>query len=122
VVIAPGNISGNILVTASNSSPSCKGEPAELEIELGERNVFIPNAFTPNGDGLNDTWVLRNIQYYPDNVLVILNRWGNEIYKVENYNNQWNGSSLNEGSYFYKLIINACGEKKELTGYVTIVR
>ena len=87
-----------------------------------EDQLVINNAFSPNGDGINDYWVIKNIDQYPDNEVVVLNRWGNEIYSMKNYANTWDGSNLSEGTYLYILKVKMCGEDKTLKGYITIVR
>lgn len=80
-----------------------------------EDSVFIkvPQAITPDGDGVNDFLVIPGIENFPDNELIIFNRWGNEVYKQVEYANQWDGflnigtglegSQLPTGTYFYVL-------------------
>ncbi len=65
--------------------------------------LFIPNVITPNNDGFNDTWTVRNLDKYGNNRLVISNRWGHEVYRVNNYHNQWLGDVPTNGMYFYQL-------------------
>jgi len=79
-------------------------------------------SFSPNGDGINDLWVIKNLEYYPDNQLVVINRWGNEVLTVNNYKNDWNGSQLAEGTYFYILKVKMCEDYRTFDGYVTILR
>ena len=87
-------------------------------------DVEIPNVFTPNRDGLNETLVIREIEYYPENVLYIYNRWGNKIKEFSDYENQWDGTdvadnNVPEGTYFYILKYNGNIVKK---GTITIIR
>ena len=82
----------------------------------------INNVFTPNGDGQNDTWTIKNIDTFRENELFIYNRWGNEVYTTKNYTNDWNGSDLAEGTYFYTLKVKICEDWFEFNGYVTILR
>jgi gliding motility-associated-like protein len=78
---------------------------------------------------VNDVYIIKGIELYPDNTITILNRWGNIIYKVDNYdnvNNVWNGKSsqgvrfggddLPEGTYFY--ILDLKNGEKARTGYI----
>ncbi len=71
---------------------------------------LIPNdVLTPNGDSINDTWMILNIERFPNAILKVYNRWGNEVFSAKNYNNNWNGTSdsgggtLPTGSYFYQI-------------------
>jgi gliding motility-associated-like protein/uncharacterized repeat protein (TIGR01451 family) len=88
---------------------------AQLEIK-------IPNVFTPNNDGFNDLLEIKGIEFFPNNRLLIINRWGVQVYKADNYQNDWNGSGLNEGVYFYTFSWKENIINKELTGYITIIR
>ena len=87
-----------------------------------EEQLTINNAFSPNGDGINDLWIIKNIELYPDNTLTVVNRWGNEIYTINGYQNNWDGSQLDEGTYFYILKVKMCETDRTFKGYVTIVR
>lgn len=82
------------------------------------------NSFTPDGDGTNDRWEIKNIDLFPDNELTILNRWGSEIYKANGYTNgsAWDGLGLNNGTYFYLLKVNVNGESKVYKGFITLLR
>jgi len=59
----------------------------------------IPNGITPNNDGYNDTWFISNL---PLNTQVtIYNRWGDEVFRSNDYNNDWNGGKQQSGAYYY---------------------
>ncbi|TDN38315.1 T9SS type B sorting domain-containing protein [Hymenobacter sp. UV11] len=72
--------------------------------------IRIPNAFTPNGDGRDDTWQIEFIEQYPDNTVSVFNRWGNKIFSAENYSraNEWrgdiNGQPAPVGTYYYVVV------------------
>ena len=97
-----------------------------IDIELTAENLdYLPeayNVFTPNNDGQNDYFVFKNLDKFPENELVIYNRWGNEVYTQENYDNSWDGSNLSEGTYFWMMKVKVCGEYEKIKGYVTILR
>ncbi len=80
--------------------------------------IFIPNVFSPNNDGVNDAFHIVNIQYYP-NTLTIFNRWGTVVYQMRNYANQWRGADAPDGTYFYVLKLE---EGREFSGHLTVLR
>ncbi len=88
--------------------------------------VKVPNVFTPNEDGYNDTWQIANIQDYEKAEIRIFNRWGNLVFKTgKGYNNNWSGTnnrgkSLPIGTYYYRIKLNFRGY--EMAGDVTILR
>ncbi len=89
-------------------------------------NPDIPTAFTPDGDGVNDTWIIPDLnKFYPDCKVVIVNRWGNTIFESEGYTQPWNGrfkgKDLPFGSYFFVIDFNN-GSDEPLSGSVTIIR
>jgi len=69
-------------------------------------DVRTQNVITPNGDGINDKFVFENLDtsLFP-NKLTVQNRWGSKVYEQDNYNNDWGGDNLSEGTYFYVLTI-----------------
>lgn len=86
-------------------------------------NITIPNVFTPNGDGLNDTFNIPGLEFYGGNEISIFNRWGGMVYQKKDYKNDWDGSQLNEGTYFYLLKIKtATNEWEVYKGFVTLIR
>lgn len=59
--------------------------------------IFIPEIFTPNGDGMNDFFVIKGIESFPNNTLKIFNRWGNIVFEKDSYKNDWDGKTLLNG-------------------------
>jgi gliding motility-associated-like protein len=91
------------------------------------QKIYIPTAFTPNGDGQNDLWELSNINYYPDAEISVFDRWGNLIYysRGSNYkpfDGTNNGNPLNDGTYFYKINLLPNQKQFQYNGSVTILR
>ncbi len=84
--------------------------------------VTVPNVFTPNSDGSNDYFVITDIELYPENNLIIFNRWGQKIYEKSNYKNEWDGQGAPDGVYYYILNFSYSGDKEEEIGTVTIIR
>ena len=96
----------------------------ELSLTLPYSELEANNLITPNGDGLNDIWVIKNMHLYPNNELNIFDRDGRVVFKMYSYDNTWdgmsNGNPLPEGTYYYVLSIDSGKTKK--TGFVSIVK
>lgn len=71
-------------------------------------DIVLPNAFSPNGDGVNDFYTLSNIEFCGTMDIKVFNRWGNIVYEQYPFNNKWNGISdyggiLPQGTYFVQI-------------------
>ena len=79
-----------------------------------KENITIYNLLTPDGDGENDYWIVKGIEEYPDNNVIIFNRWGDKVKSYDRYNNtdnHWDGNNgkgdkMPDGAYYYILKIN----------------
>src|SRR5690606_731127 len=58
-----------------------------------ETELSIPGGFSPNGDGVNELFIIEGLDAYPNNALTIFNRWGDIVFTAEPYNNDWNGQA-----------------------------
>ena len=83
----------------------------------------------PNGDGINDTWVIEGIQNYPANKVNIFDKWGDLVFERSNYNNDWGGNGksglLPDGTYYYLVKLNQhnpINGTENFTGTVLIKR
>lgn len=86
----------------------------------------IPEVITPNGDGINDEWVIPGIENFPNNVVRVYNRWGEVIFEQKAYMNTWagtysNGKLLSIGAYYYVVNLND-PDNTMLSGSITIIR
>jgi gliding motility-associated-like protein len=144
IILSPGNGFSNYLWSNGSTLPyltvdipgiysivvtngTCKSHD---EIKIGEcdSEIWVPNVFTPNGDGLNDEFypVYSNI----DNItLYIFNRWGNQLYEGKGINSKWDGRYKGklcpDGVYTYLIVYSQkrfASETKELHGCVTILK
>ncbi|WP_316839897.1 Ig-like domain-containing protein [Pedobacter gandavensis] len=86
-------------------------------------DIRVPTLFTPNGDGVNDVFEIRGLNQFAENELTMVNRWGNEVYRMKNYQNNWNGNGLNDGTYYYLLKVKKTSSSEWVIfkGYTTIV-
>lgn len=101
---------------------------AYVRITVTSAEFFIPEGFSPNGDGINDFFIIRGTDNYVVSIS-IYNRWGNMVYSSKDYKNDWDGisntglllgSKLPDGTYYYVINLNN-GEKAKI-GYITINR
>lgn len=86
--------------------------------------IWIPSAFTPNGDGYNDKWDITNSYLYPDITVTVFNKEGAQVFADTGYEESWdgtfNGNNSPAGTYYY--VVNTRNNDKPFTGTVTIVR
>jgi uncharacterized repeat protein (TIGR01451 family)/gliding motility-associated-like protein len=85
---------------------------------------FIPNVFTPTSkDNKNDQFVIKGIQQFSTNKLVIFNRWGDHVFEATNYNNTWDAEGLGAGPYFYVLEVTDSSDKKQtFQGWIQVIK
>ncbi|MDB5125477.1 MAG: hypothetical protein JWP94_3606 [Mucilaginibacter sp.] len=87
------------------------------------KKIIIPNTFSPNGDGVNDSWEIEALETYPESSLIVFNRYGQQVFKSTGYSKPWkgiyNGKPLPGGTYYY--IIDVKNGTPKLTGWVVIV-
>lgn len=101
--------------------------------EFVESELIIYNGFSPDGDGINDRWQVFGLQYFAQNKVKVMNRWGNIIYEEEGYDNVkkfWDGKFQNnagfgseyvpEGTYFYEIDLGNGSKPK--TGFLEVKR
>ncbi len=89
--------------------------------------IVIPNVFTPNADGENDTWVITGLDTYPGATLQVFNRWGSPVYRVSGTIAPWdgfrNGEAMPTHTYYYILDLGIADDDTDtFTGSVTIVK
>lgn len=103
-------------------SRGCKGADSIKVILL--LTLKIPNAFTPNGDFVNDTWRIENLDAYPGATVQIFNRYGQLVYRSAGYAKEWdgtlNGHPLPIGTYYW--VIDPKNGKTPISGSVTLIR
>ncbi|MBL4669321.1 MAG: gliding motility-associated C-terminal domain-containing protein, partial [Flavobacteriales bacterium] len=95
-----------------------------IYIQIDSCNINeISNIFTPNGDGLNDFFFIKNLEQFPNSKLEVFNRWGNLVYSDNNYQNDWDGDEQKTGTYFYIFYPNDLSGRAQLQkGFISLIR
>ncbi len=119
--VQPGLVQSRVTIQGTQADPNMINNSYVVQQQIDA--LAVPNVFTPNGDGLNDTFTIPGLSAYAQNDITIINRWGNEVYTKKNYNNDWTGDNLVEGTYFYVLRAQSSSGNWEVhKGYITLLR
>jgi gliding motility-associated-like protein len=110
----------SVPVQMSLKGLSLKNEPFTTKPDT---EVTATNLISPNGDSKNDTWVIRNIEKYPNNLVRVFDRLGRLVYSTTNYNNSWDGfyqgAVLPVDTYYYIIELPNSGQHKR--GFISLV-
>ena len=102
----------------------CTGSDNTLITVEQDYKLNPSNIITPDGNNENDTWYVQNIQTFIKSTVMVFDRWGKQVFKTENYQNDWgavNGSDiLPEGEYYY--VITFGESDKVYKGTITVIR
>ena len=116
-----------VLITGISSTCFLESDEAVITYAV----IKINNLFTPNGDGINELFIIEGLARFPTSKLQIYNRWGNLIYEKINYQNDWDGvaatgfsingsKKMPTGTYFYTIDLKF--DNKRLSGWIYINR
>lgn len=104
-------------------------DTASLFVEVLDKDappIDPINTITPNGDGVNDFFVIPELAFYPEHKLSIFNRWGDVVYESRDYQGEWNGTyngkELPAGTYLYVLVVEVSGEPYVIRKTITVIR
>ncbi len=102
-----------------------------LSSEVGRNDCIIEvfDVITPNGDGINDVWIIAGLDNYPQNTVQVFDKWGDIVFERTNYKNDWTGNGKNgqlpAGTYYYIVKLNAAnkmGVENTYTGTILLKR
>lgn len=127
-ILLPSSIKGETNYYVRESLNGCVGNSNMVKVTFKFCEIEIPTAFTPDGDNVNDDWIIKNIdEVIPNNVVSIYNRWGEKIYEstkgnyeIHKWDGKLNGKNLPVDSYYYIIEYNE-SDKLPLKGIVTII-
>jgi gliding motility-associated-like protein len=124
--------SGLFTVTASQPGSfyvsqyigDCESARVQVNITIALADLVVPNTFTPNGDGVNDFWVIKGIATYPSALVQIFTRYGQKVFESRGYSQpfdgNYNNAKLPPGVYYY--IINLNSNCNLQAGSLTLIR
>ncbi len=122
--LAPITLKRNIDIVLYDADTNSITYRREILFKNSFIDLDIPSAFTPNDDGVNDTWIINNLDQYEDSNIYIYSRAGQKIFETKNYVQEWDGSYrgtlVPAGVYYY--LIQIPKYEKVYTGTLTILR
>ncbi|MCB0484738.1 MAG: gliding motility-associated C-terminal domain-containing protein, partial [Flavobacteriaceae bacterium] len=131
----PENTTIYVTITPYNSV----GDATGCSVEVFNTELLYVNdtkyGFSPNGDGINDVWVITTIEQYPNNTVTIYNRWGDIVFQAKGYNNttivfdgrankntNMGAGELPEGTYFFSIDIQGTHPIQKTKGFLVLKR
>jgi len=111
------NGTDNVVIQVCDLSGACIQFTLFFVVNTENPAIVVYNAVTPNGDGRHDFLEIDNISFYENNVVRVFNRWGEEVDRIEGYDNSTNvftGDKLPSGTYYY--LVSLRGDKEDASG------
>jgi gliding motility-associated-like protein len=124
----PLSVGNNLLTLTVTAQDGVTKKTYSINVYRGiaPTSITSNNILTPNGDGKNDFWVVKDIQLYPNNRVTVYDSGGRSVFSKRGYNNDW-GGTLNEtgvplagGTYFYTVDLGI--GQNVIKGYISIIR
>jgi gliding motility-associated-like protein len=118
------NDTGMTTITLRVSSPQgCSSDTSIVVPVYDKITLFVPNAFSPNADGINDTWKVGGMLLFQDFSIKVFNRWGQQVWQATKATDEWNGEGAINGAYLYILSArDILGQLHELQGMLYLER
>ena len=122
------NVRQEVLPPNSTLAKQLAADPVLRNLSEGDvewtkpAHLSIPNLFTPNGDGVNDSFVIEGLEQYSSPRLVIRDKNNHVVFQSGNYQNTWDGGNCPDGTYSYEFTFSYNGIESQATGKVRIMR
>lgn len=106
-----------------NSTSNCGTDSSSVFVRVYKK-ITIPNTFSPNGDGRNDYWDIDALITYPESLMLVFDRYGQQVFRSVGYANPWdgkcNGQPVPVGTYYY--VLDLKNNTPKISGWVMVVR
>jgi gliding motility-associated-like protein len=117
-------LAGNYSVTLYAMNGACIDSVTHQYYKvIPDKEFIVPNAFSPNGDGINDRWEIDRLKQYPGCTVTVFNRWGQEVFKSQGYQQPWDGNFKGQpvplATYYYVITLPG---KQTYSGWVVILK
>jgi gliding motility-associated-like protein len=112
-----------VYVVEVTTADGCMGSDS-VEVSV-KSSLTIPTAFTPNNDGFNDTWDIKNLDQFESHTVTVYDNFGSELFSTSNYvpwDGKYRGEDLQSGSYYFIIQIEGNGETESKSGIISILR
>lgn len=124
--IASPVVTTEYTLTVTTTSGCSASDNIKVNVKQPDCSIEPMNAFSPNGDGINDKWIVFKGACYHDIAVSIYNRYGSPVYQSKNYHNDWvgifNGKQLPDGTYYAVIVYNKNGKATIIKTDVSILR
>ena len=122
--IASPSLTITYILSVTDVNACINSDTVLITVIINPSDIAVSTVFSPNGDGINDNWFIKNISKYNDNEVSVYNIYGIEVFSKKGYNNDWqgtyNGANLPDGTYFY--VIKTDNASSVLKGSLDILR
>jgi len=119
-----------VVYTATDVSGNTSTCSFLVTVKQEHTNLEVAQLLTPDGNTVNDAWIIGNIELYKENKVTIVDRWGSVVYSASGYDNEqkaWRGRNTQgnvvpSGTYFYTITIRSGKENTESRGFIEVIR
>jgi len=119
--LMPGRYTYRYRICERQQPNNCSSEAVAV-IDIRPEGLIVPNAFTPNGDGKNDTFEIIGMDNFDRVELLVVNSMGEELYRNADYRNEWSGRRLPSGTYYYLITAHKGRQTERTKGWVLLKR